>query len=226
MAAEGTPLIVAGRRAEEIERIAADCRVRHGAETRAEVFDALDFATHGEFFERCTKAADAGLGGVVLCHGEMVDEDEARSEISSARRMIDVNFTSAVSLLERAASHLEARGSGFVCGITSVAGDRGRPSNYVYGATKAALSTYLGGLRARCAKRGVRVVDVKPGFVDTALTFGRPGTFLVASPEKVAADVLRAIRRNRPVAYTPGFWRLVMLIIRLLPDFVFKRLDL
>jgi short-subunit dehydrogenase len=140
--------------------------------------------------------------------------------------MIDVNYSSAVSVLEQAAVHFEEKKRGFVCAITSVAGDRGRQSNYLYGSTKAALNTYLQGLRHRLSKSGVDVLTVKPGFVDTRMTWGLPGLFLVASPDKVAKDVCWAIRKRRNVTYTPWFWRGIMSIICAVPDFIFRRTKL
>ena len=226
LARQGSRLILAGRRLEDLERIASDCRLRFGAEVRVLPFDALAFEEHAAFFERCTESFDEGLDGIALCYGEMPEEDEARAKIAVARQMIDVNYTSAVSLLESAAGYLARRGRGWVCAIGSVAGDRGRPGNHLYGSTKAALGTYLQGLRARLAKFGVAVVTIKPGFVDTRMTYGRSGLFWVASPQRVARDALRGIRRDRAVVYTPWFWAWIMLVIRLLPDRIFKQLDL
>jgi len=129
-------------------------------------------------------------------------------------------------VLDPIADHLARVGRGFICAVSSVAGDRGRQSNYLYGSTKAALSTYLQGLRNRLARSGVRVVTVKPGFVDTAMTFGRPGMFLVASPQRVGRDVFRAVRRGRCEVYTPWFWRGIMAAIKAIPEPVFKRMKL
>ena len=226
LAAEGYDLILAGRRLDELELLAKDLEVRFGTKNAARPFEALDFDSHVGFFEECVTFFGESLHGVMLCHGEMPDPDRAAAEFETARHCIDVNFSSAVSLLTVAATHLERRGRGWICAISSVAGDRGRPGNYVYGSTKAALTAYLSGLRARLAGAGVSVVNVKPGFVDTALTWGRPGMFLVATPERVADDVVRGILRDRAVVYTPPFWALIMFVIRSIPDFLFKRLQL
>src|SRR5262245_32088329 len=156
----------------------------------------------------------------------MAPQGEAQTSFELARRMIDVNYTSAVSLLNLAANYLEAQKAGFICAISSVAGDRGRQSNYIYGSTKAALNTYLEGMRVRLAKVGVPVTTVKPGFVDTRMTRGLPGMFLVAQPERVARDICRAIKKRRSVVYTPWFWWGIMSIICSIPTFVFKRLKL
>ncbi len=219
-------LVLAGRDREELGKIAADLGLRYGIHTAALPFDALDFEGHPAFFQDCLKAAGGSLHGVVLCHGYLAPQALAQLQFAEARRMIDVNYTSAVSLLELAAAYLETQRQGFLCAISSVAGDRGRQSNYLYGSTKAALTTYLEGLRVRLAKAGVPVITVKPGFVDTRMTQGMKGMFLVAPPERVARDICRAIHRGKAVVYTPWFWWGIMTIICSIPDFVFKRLKL
>jgi decaprenylphospho-beta-D-erythro-pentofuranosid-2-ulose 2-reductase len=128
--------------------------------------------------------------------------------------------------LNAVATHLERTGGGFVCALSSVAGERGRQSNYLYGAAKAGLTTYLSGLRNRLAPAGVRVLTVKAGIVDTRMSAGMPGAALAASPAAVARAVVRAITRGRDVVYVPWFWRWIMLVIRLIPERVFKRLKL
>ena len=226
LAQEGYALLLAGRDLGVLGDLATDIQVRSNTKVDVKAFEALDFDTHAEFFSECVEHFAGELEGVVLCHGQMPEQEVAESDFAVARRMIEVNYLSGVSVLNLAAHHFESRKSGFITAITSVAGDRGRASNYLYGSSKSALSTVLGGLRVRLAKVGVRVVDVRPGFVDTQLTWGRPGMFLVASPAKVANDVVRGIAKNRAVVYTPFFWRSIMLIIRMIPDVVFRRLSL
>jgi short-subunit dehydrogenase len=226
LAAEGHALLLAGRDVDALSAIATDIEVRFETRVEARPFEALAFESHAGFFEDCVEHFAGNLHGLVMCHGQMPEQADAERDFALARRMIEVNYLSQVSLLNLAALHFEARQAGFIAVLTSVAGDRGRQSNYLYGSTKAGLSTVLSGLRVRLAKRDVAVVDVRPGFVDTQLTWGRPGLFLVASPETVAGDVLRGIRRGRAVVYTPFFWRGIMMIIRAIPDFVFRRLSL
>ena len=127
-----------------------------------------------------------------------------------------------------AAAHLARRGTGYLCALSSVAGDRGRQSNFLYGATKSALTTYLQGLRNRLARQGVAVITVKPGFVDTAMTWGllKPGSPLVASPDQVARAIEHAIRQQKNDVYTPWFWRWIMAIIKSIPEPIFKRMRL
>lgn len=144
-----------------------------------------------------------------------------------ALRELASNGTSVIALLTCLANQFEAQRLGTLAVISSVAGDRGRPSNYLYGTAKAAVSTFCEGLRARLFKVGVHVIDIRPGFVDTPMTQGLPlPGALVASPERVAQVMVRGIERKVDVLYAPGFWRLIMLIIRSLPRPLFKRLSL
>lgn len=226
LANEGHGLILAGRDMEALSALATDLEVRCESKVEVRGFEALDFESHAAFFADCIEYFGGQLHGLVLCHGQMPEQADAERDFALARRMIEVNYLSHVSLLNLAALHFEAREAGFIAVLSSVAGDRGRQSNYLYGSSKAALSAVVSGLRVRLAKRGVPVVDVRPGFVDTQLTWGRPGLFLVASPDTVARDVMRGIRRNRAVVYTPFFWAGIMAIIRAIPDFVFRRLSL
>jgi len=141
--------------------------------------------------------------------------------------MIDVNYTSAVSILNIAANYFEERQRGFIGAISSVAGDRGRQSNYIYGSTKAGLSVYLEGLRNRLHASGVQVLTIKPGMVDTKMTYGVVyDSPLLASPTKVAQDISKGIEKKRNVLYTPWFWIVIMFIIKIIPEFIFKRTDI
>jgi decaprenylphospho-beta-D-erythro-pentofuranosid-2-ulose 2-reductase len=228
LAAGGCKLVLAARAGEELERVAADLRIRYQAEIFMEPFDAVDYDSHPAFFARCLQRIGGHLDGVILCHGYLSDQARSQQEFGEARRAIDVNFTSAVSLLSLAGNHLEARRTGFLAAISSVAGDRGRQSNYTYGAAKAGLTAFLQGLRNRLWHHGVNVLTVKPGFVDTPMTQGRidPRSRLVASPERVARDIYRAIRRRKNAIYTPWFWKYIMWVIRWIPEPIFKRLRL
>jgi decaprenylphospho-beta-D-erythro-pentofuranosid-2-ulose 2-reductase len=226
LAARGASLILAGRDIEEIGKLATDLRVRFAAPVSVCPFDALDFASHRALLEAADARAE--LEGVILCHGYMVDQRAAQQDFAEVARTVDVNFKSCVSILELAAERFEQRRHGYLCALSSVAGDRGRQSNYIYGASKAALSAYLQGLRNRLAPLGVQVTTVKPGFVDTPMTWGllKPDSPIVASPRRVARDIVRGLGRRRDVIYTPWFWRWIMLIIRGVPERIFKRLKL
>lgn len=222
----GFELILAGRDVEEIETLARDLELRCGVKATARSFDALAFETHQGFFDGCRSVSDDTLFGVVLCFGYLGDQTKAQEEFGEARQILDTNFLAAVSALNVAARILEEKGGGFLCALSSVAGDRGRRSNYFYGAAKAGLTAYLQGLRNRLSASGVRVITIKPGFVDTRMTFGRPAMFLVASPEAAARRIVTAIERGKDVSYVPGFWRPVMIAIRAIPEKIFKRMNL
>ncbi len=223
-AARGSALILAGRDQDDLARTAADIRVSTGREVTCVVFDATDFASHGALAARV--AALPGVVNVALLFGIMPDQAEMDADPSLALACIDTGFTGAVSILHLLAPDLARRGEGVVIGFGSVAGDRGRLKNYVYGAAKAGLHTYLAGLRNRLGRSGVHVMTVKPGFVDTAMTFGLPGLFLVAQPAAVARACLDAVAKRRDVIYVPWFWWGIMTIIRAVPELVFKRLSI
>jgi short-subunit dehydrogenase len=228
LAARGCRLVLAARGVAEVEALTRDLEVRYRARVAALRFEALEFDAYDGFVDRCAKAAGGVFDGVVLCYGDLVDQPLAQADAGLARRTIDVNFTSPVLLLDRFAVRLEAQRSGSITVLSSVAGDRGRQSNYTYGAAKAGLTAYLQGLRNRLAHSGVHVLTVKPGFVDTPMTEGRldPRSALVASPERVARAIDRAMRRRRDVVYTPWFWRGIMAVVRAIPEPIFKRLRL
>lgn len=217
-------LLLAARDFEECEAVARDLAVRYGVRAEAMVWDAADFDGHADFFAKCLERAGEGLEGVVLCSGFMDEQAKAQADWPTAKRTMDVNLTGPVTTLERFAAHFEARRSGFIAALSSVAGDRGRQSNYIYGASKAGLTAYLQGLRNRLCHAGVPVTTIKPGFVDTSMTWGKPGLFLVASPESAARAIVRAIEKRKDVAYVPWFWRYIILIIRAVPEFQFKRM--
>ena len=227
LAKEGGPLVIAARDEDELKLLAADVELRTTARVTPIRLDVTEFDRHEEFVKACI-AALGSVEGVVLCQGFMADQEQAAADWSLARQMIDVNFTSSVSLGNLFAAHMASLGRGYLCGVSSVAGDRGRQSNYLYGSTKAGFSTYLDGMRNRLYRSGVAVITVKPGFVDTSMTWGllNPKSPLVATPERVARDIARAIRRRKNTVYTPWFWALVMLAIRLVPEPIFKRLSL
>lgn len=223
-AACGDNLYLASRDLEELKRIAADLQVRYGVKVSYSLFDAAATDTHPVFFATVLKEVQE-LTGVVVAFGLLGDQQAAR-EFDLAEKIIASNFTGAVSILSICANYFEPLKRGFIIGITSVAGDRGRQSNYVYGAAKGAFSLYLQGLRNRLFASGVRVITIKPGFVDTAMTFGLPGLFLVATPQNIGMKIVRTLSRSADIVYLPGFWRYIMLIIKHIPEPIFKRLKM
>ena len=224
-ARRGHALFLAGRDNAEVQRLVQDLQLRFGIEAAGSQFDAEDYASHPEFFRRVLEEMGE-LHGVVVAFGYLGEQECAARDFAECERIIARNFTGAVSIVNHCADYFEKRRAGFIIGISSVAGDLGRQSNYLYGSAKAGLSIYLQGLRNRLFFANVRVLTIKPGFVDTPMTFGLPRLFLVASPEKVAAGIVRALQRGNEVVYLPWFWRWVMLALKLIPDRIRKRLKL
>ncbi len=225
-ASHGYGLILAGRDLDELRAVATDLGIRNKAQARAEKVDVADFDELESSIAKCVAAGGDGLEGTVLCAGYLGDAEAAKTDLREARRIFDTNFTGSALALDVLANHFEQKGKGFLCALSSVAGDRGRQSNYLYGAAKGGLTTFLEGLRNRLYHRGVHVVTVKPGFVDTRMVFGKPRLPLVASPERVARDIYRAIEKRKDVVYVPWFWRWIMLVIRSIPEPIFKRLKM
>ncbi len=225
LAQQGKALHLAGRDAEEVERTAQDLAIRYQAPVSWSQFEATAYHTHADFFEKAI-AQMGQLEGVIVSLGELGDQGQAQTDFSQAQRIIESNYTGVVSILTYVANYLEQQRQGYIISISSVAGDRGRQSNYIYGSAKGALSLFLQGLRSRLAKVGVQVLTVKPGFVDTKMTFGKSGMFLVAQPEQVAKAILRARDRRKNIVYVPWFWFWIMLIIRSIPEPIFKKLKL
>jgi len=217
-------LVLGGRDREELSALASDFSLRYGVRAGVLPLDALDTQSHASTLRSFLAEAGNALEGVVVCMGYLGDQAKGQCDWEEARRILETNFTGCVSALNILANHFEPRRAGFICAISSVAGDRGRQSNYLYGAAKAGLSAYLQGLRNRLFHAHVKVLTVKPGFVDTHMTYGRSGLFLVASPESVAKDIFRAIVKGKDVVYLPWFWRPIMLVVRSIPEGIFKRL--
>lgn len=220
----GDGLVLAGRDADDLAATAADCRLRGARLAEAARFDARDAETFAPIIERLERE-DGEICAAVFV-GSMPQQQAIDADPSMIEGVVADNYAGPASFLHALAPLLEARGGGTVVGVGSVAGDRGRLGNYVYGSSKAAMHTYLAGLRNRLARAGGHVVTVKPGFVDTAMTWGLDGMFLVAKPEQVAEDILKAVRKKRNVIYTPFFWRYIMLVIQHIPEAIFKRLSI
>jgi short-subunit dehydrogenase len=224
-AARGDALFLVGRNAERLETIAADLRVRGAAAVGCFTMDATDTATHAAMLEAAT-AALGGLDVALIAHGTLPDQKACEASVELTLQEIDNNGLSIVALATLLASRFETQGHGTLAAISSVAGDRGRQSNYVYGAAKGMVSLFLQGLRNRLAKKGVQVLTIKPGFVDTPMTASFKKGALWAQPDDIARGILRAIEQRRDEVYLPGFWRLIMAIIRHIPERIFKRLSL
>ncbi|HWL39903.1 MAG TPA: SDR family oxidoreductase [Gemmatimonadaceae bacterium] len=223
LAAGGRSLLLAGRDAGDLDAIARDLTIRYGVAASVHQIDVLDLGSHARIIGACMSAAR--VEGAVIAFGELGDQALAQQDREELRRILETNFTGCASVLELVAAHFETRGGGWICALTSVAGDRGRQSNYVYGAAKAGLTAYLQGLRNRLSRAGVRVLTVKLGIVDTQMTFGM-ALPTAAEPGKVARAIVKAIDSRRDVVYVPWIWRWIMLAIRAIPERFFKRMRL
>ncbi len=218
-------LFLAARDQKRLDLLATDLKTRYDIEVKTSILDALDFDSHNKFIEK-VESTFGHIYGVIWAIGIIGDQKEAETDFSLAHEIIQANYTSAVSLLSRLAEQMQARRKGHIVGLSSVAGDRGRVKNYIYGSAKAGLSAFLQGLRQRLAPYGIHVLTVKPGFVDTRMTRGQEGMFLIAKPEDVAREIALAIDRKIEVLYTPWFWRFIMLILRHISEKIFKHLRL
>lgn len=223
-AQDGFGLYLAGRRAAtEIEPDARDIAIRHGVAAKAVEFDALAYDTHAAFYA----ALDPKPEVVICVLGYMPDQKASEQDLSQARRVMETNYIGCAHILGIVANDMEARKVGGIIGVSSVAGERGRASNYFYGSAKAGFTAFLGGLRNRMALVGLHVMTVKPGFVHTKMTEGLPlPPLLTAQPAEVAKAIHRAWRKRKNVLYTKWMWRWIMAIIRSIPEWKFKRMKL
>mgnify|MGYP002883065900 CR=1 FL=1 len=224
-AERGHAVYIAARDTDECARIAADIGVRHEVPSASGPFDAIDFQSHPAFIEH----VEHTLGPIevaVLAFGEMGDQEHSQSDFAAARKVIDINYTGAASLAEAIAAGMESRGRGSIIGISSVAGDRGRQSNYFYGSAKGAFTLYLGGLRNRLHSKHVHVMTVRLGFVDTRMTFGMKTGIPIADPADISERIVHHQEKGTDDVYLPRFWQGIMTIIRSIPEGVFKKLSL
>lgn len=223
----GAPrFLLAGRDQEDLQRQATDLRIRNGCAAEVLDFDARDLASHAGFAREVERLAAGGTLDVFLAFGVMPSQAEAEQDPALLAAMVETNFTGAASILVAVAPLLEANRGGTVLVLGSVAGDRGRPRNNLYGATKAALGTFLQGYAARLSRAGVRVLCVKAGPMDTAMTWGGPRLPFMIPPESFADRAWTLVRRGaQGEAYVPRIWQPVMTVIRLLPRRIFNRLD-
>lgn len=218
-AALGHPVQLAARNVDSLAAEKTDMELRHNVPVTLHEFDALALDTHEAFISALPE-----LPRVAVCAvGLMGQQDENERDIEAAARIMRSNYEGPASILASLANRFEKRGSGALVGISSVAGDRGRATNYVYGSAKAGFTAFLSGLRNRLAKQGVHVVTVLPGFVATQMTEGMDlPSKLTAEPSEVADAIARAVERKKDVIYVRPVWRLIMLIIRNIPERIFK----
>jgi short-subunit dehydrogenase len=222
-AQKGFEIILAGRTREALLPLMEDIKIRYKVSAKTVMFDALDFAGHKTFYEQLGVSPDI----TVCVFGYLGSQEKAVSDWSESEKIIQTNYTGAVSILNIIAQDYSFKKKGVIVGISSVAGERGRQSNYMYGSAKAGFTAYLSGLRNRLYKYDVHVITVLPGFVNTKMTaeLNLP-PLLTASPQQIADAVEKAVRKKRNIVYVKWFWKWIMMIIKSIPENMFKKKNL
>jgi decaprenylphospho-beta-D-erythro-pentofuranosid-2-ulose 2-reductase len=222
-AKKGFDLYLAARKHGELESDVQDLQIRYGIKAEALEFDALKFESHLGFYESLKEKPL----GTICAVGYLGDQKKAEQDFDEAKKIIDTNYSGCVSILSVISNDFAVRGGGFIIGLSSVAGDRGRRSNYYYGSAKSALTTYLSGLRNRLAQVPVSVMTVKLGFVRTKMTenLDLPG-LLTATPDEVAVDIYKGWRKGKDIIYSRWYWKFILLVIKIIPERRFKKLSL
>lgn len=224
-AAAGDALYLVARNPDKLQAVADDLKVRGAFKLGTYCMDANAIAEHETMLDEAYRLLE-GLDIVLIAHGTLPDQHACEQSVQTTFQELHTNALSIIALLTSLANRLEQQKHGTIAVISSVAGDRGRQSNYVYGTAKAAVGTFLQGLRNRLYPAGVHVLTIKPGFVDTPMTRHFKKGFLWAKSQGVAQSILKAIQQQRNVVYVPSFWLLIMMIIRSIPEAIFKRLKL
>ena len=222
-ASKGHAVQLAARNVNRLQALQSDIEIRYHAKCSLHEFDALDFKTHFNFFEGLNTKPD-----ITICvFGYMGENEIARTDWRESEKIIHSCYTGAVSILNVVSDYYASQKKGIIAGISSVAGERGRQSNYIYGSAKAGFTAYLSGLRNRMFHEGVHVVSVLPGFVYTRMTENlKLPPLLTAQPRDVAETIYNAVLKKKNVVYVKWFWRWIMLIIKSIPEFMFKKLKL
>lgn len=222
-AKQGYDLYLAARNSEELEAFRQDVVTRTQRTVELCELDILDYKSHQDFYDQLEEKPL----GVISAVGYLGEQEKAQSDFTEAQQIMDTNYTGVVSLFNIIADDFEKRRSGFIVGISSVAGERGRKSNYIYGSSKAAFTAYLSGLRNRLYDAQVHVLTVNPGFVATKMTEGMDlPEKLTAQPEAVAEDIYKAQQKGNNILYTKWIWRWVMLVIKIIPEWKFKGMSI
>jgi decaprenylphospho-beta-D-erythro-pentofuranosid-2-ulose 2-reductase len=224
-ASRGDSLYLVARNANKLAAVVADARTRGASHVETAVANLDDTAAHPELLAHAINSL-GGLDIAFLALGVLGDQHEAEHNVVAASQIIHTNFTAPVSLLTWLANYTSQRHAGTLAVLSSVAGERGRKSNYVYGSSKAGLTAFVDGLRNRIDRDGVRVMTIKPGPVKTAMTENMNGSAKFADVEVVAAALVKAIDKGTDIVYVPGIWRIIMTVIRAIPENIFKKLNL
>ena len=224
-AARGDALYLVARNEERLKTIAVDLKVRGAAQTHTYCIDLNDMDSHAALLDAAEAVMD-GIDTVIIAHGTLSNQKTCEQSVEETLLEINTNALSSISLLTLLANRFESNQAGTIAVISSVAGDRGRASNYVYGSAKAMITAFTSGLRQRLHKSNVAVVTIKPGFVDTPMTAEFKKGLLWAKPQAVAAKIVRAIDTKKNEVYVPAFWWLVMTVIKAIPSRLFRKMTL
>ena len=224
-AAAGDALYLVARNEDKLQAIAGDLKTRGEATVNTAKLEVLDYERHKPVIDAAI-AALQGLDMVLIAHGTLPDQNACEQSFDLTRKEIEINALGTISLLTHLANYMEERQHGTIAVIVSVAGDRGRQSNYVYGSAKGMVSIFLQGLRNRLYKSGVQVLTIKPGFVDTPMTAAFSKGLLWVKPDAIAKSLFKLMPGSSREVYLPGYWRIIMLIIRSIPEVIFKRMHL
>lgn len=224
-AAQGASFFLVARNAEKLAAVAADLKTRGASYVDTAAADLDDTDHHPALLAHAINSL-TGMDIAYLAHGILGDQTHAEQDFNTAAQIIHTNFMAPVSLLTWLANFCVQRHAGTIAVLSSVAGDRGRKSNYAYGSSKAGLSAFLEGLRNRVDREGVTVLTIKPGPTRTAMTAGMPKSEKFSDPDSVAESIARAINNGKDTLYVPFQWRPIMFIIRNIPERIFKKLNL
>ena len=222
---QGDSLYLLARNEEQLKDLASDLEIRGANKVAYAPFEANDFERHQDILDEAIKRL-GGIDVALIAHGTLADQKACEKSFDLTLQELNTNAISVISLLTHLANYFETQGHGSIGAISSVAGDRGRQSNYIYGTAKGALSIFLQGLRNRLHKSGVHVLTVKPGFVDTPMTTDFKKGALWASPETIAKGIEKSLNKKRDVVYLPAWWRLIMYAITSIPESLFKKMSL
>ncbi|MCG8415836.1 MAG: SDR family oxidoreductase [Pseudomonadales bacterium] len=222
-AARGECLFLIARDDKRLQEMSEDLVVRGADSVNSASLDLLQHDQHSQAIDEAASVLGT-IDIALVCHGSLPDQEQAENDFAAAEKALDINGLSVISLVTALAATMKLQGNGKIAVVTSVAGDRGRQPNFVYGAAKAMVSTYLQGLRGKLLPHGVQVIDIRPGLVDSPMTAHLEKGALFSSPETVAAKIVKSIDGNRHTVYAPGYWRLIMLVVKSIPEAIFKRL--